>query len=165
MAFAAHAAPCLPDGASLVLRRWLVPTASLVVCAAGLAVLVPPGLRAAEAPNAGRISVQVIGRLSTAGLPESAAVSQLTVRNDGATALSWSARSAVTGPGAAAVVVETWMPSSSGCSAPTRLLTAADWSETALAPGRSIQLCARVRTTGDVRAEATPSVSVEARPA
>ncbi len=158
-----HLAP--PEVWIRLARRWVAPLASIVVCAAGLNVLVPPAMRAADVPVGGSVSVQVLGRLSTAGLPRSAPVSQLTVRNDGPSALSWSARTSVAGPGAAAVVIETWLPSSAGCGEPTRLLTASDWSAAALSPGQSARLCARVRTTGEVSGEATPTVSVEARPA
>ncbi|MFN8156775.1 MAG: hypothetical protein U0R68_05135 [Candidatus Nanopelagicales bacterium] len=159
-----HGRPSLPE-VRLVVRRWVVPLASMVVCAGGLAVLVPPAMRAAEPPTTGEVSVQVLGTLSTEGLPQSAAVSTLSVRNDGPAPLVWSARPTVTGAGAHAVVVETWLPGPSGCSAPTRLLTDADWSAAPLAPGASTTLCARVRATSEVDGAATPSVTVTARPA
>ena len=159
-----HGAPHLPDLPRIV-RLWVLPLASMVVCAGGLAALVPPALRAAEPPTTGEVSVQVLGTLSTSGLPESAAVSALTVRNDGPAALVWSARPAVSGPGAHAVAVETWLPGAAGCSRPTRLLTPADWSPEPLAPGATTTLCARVRAVGEVDGAATPAVTVAARPA
>jgi hypothetical protein len=156
--------PHLPD-LTAVVRRWVLPIASMIVCAGGLAVLVPPAMRAAEPPTTGEVSVQVLGTLSTAGLPEAATVSTLTVRNDGPAPLVWSARPSVAGAGAHAVVVETWLPGARGCGEPTRLLTATEWSAAPLAPGASTSLCARVRTTADVDGAATPSVTVAARPA
>lgn len=168
MALATHPAaipvPRLPEISSVV-RRWVLPIASMVVCAGGLAVLVPPALRAAEPPTTGQVSVQVLGTLSTAGLPQAAAVSTLTVRNDGPAPLVWSARPTVSGAGAHAVAVETWLPGRSGCTEPTRLLTSADWSPAPLPPGASTSLCARVRATGAVDGPATPTVTVAARPA
>ena len=120
---------------------------------------------AAELPTTGQVSVQVLGTLSTAGLPQHAAVSLLTVRNDGPEPLVWSARTEVSGAGAGAVAVETWLPGPSGCGEPTHVLTPADWSRTPLAPGSATTLCARVRATGEVAGSATPSVTVAARPA
>lgn len=156
--------PHLPE-VTTAIRRWVLPIASMVVCAGGLAALVPPALRAAEPPTTGEVSVQVLGSLSTAGLPQHAPISSLTVRNDGPAPLVWSARTAVTGAAASAVTVDTWLPGATGCVEPTRLLTTADWTQTPLAPGSSTTLCARVRTVGDVTGEATPSVTVAARPA
>jgi len=103
MALALQPAPSLPRPSSEVLRRWAGPSLSLVVCVAGLTQLVPPALRDNGTPTGGRVSVQVLGTLSTEGLPDSARVSMLTVRNDGPAAVSWSARPSVAGPGAAAV--------------------------------------------------------------
>jgi hypothetical protein len=169
MAFATLATPTathlLPPSAVQAVRVRALPLASMLVCVAGLTVLVQPALRAADVPTGGPVSIQVVGRLSTTGLPESPAVSQLTVRNEGSTALSWSARPSVTGPGAAAVVVDTWLPSAAGCGSPGPLLTASDWSRTPLAPGQSVQLCARVRAVGHPQGTAVPTVTVEARPA
>ncbi|MFN8147503.1 MAG: hypothetical protein U0R76_08565 [Candidatus Nanopelagicales bacterium] len=159
-----HGLPHLPEVTTAV-RRWVVPIASMVLCAGGLAVLVPPALRAAEPPTTGQVSVQVLGTLSTEGLPQHAAVSLLTVRNDGPEPLVWSARTEVSGAGAGAVEVETWLPGPSGCGEPTHVLTPADWSRTPLAPGSATTLCARVRATGQVAGSATPSVTVAARPA
>lgn len=140
-------------------------TLSLLVCAAGLVAVVLPALHGGDAHEPGRVSVQVLGRLSTIGLPEASPVSQLVVRNDGPTPLSWTARPTVTGPGAAAVVVESWIPSGGRCGSPTRLLGKADWSAAALRPGQSATLCARVRTIGSTSGEATPSLTIAARPA
>lgn len=166
MAHAASATALGPrSGAAILLRRWVLPILSMVVCAGGLALLVPPALRAAEPPTTGQVSVQVLGRLSTDGLPQAAVVSSLTVRNDGPEPLVWSARTAVTGAGAGAVVVEAWLPTSNGCTEPTRLLTEHDWSAEPLAPGATTTLCARVRAVGEVDGAATPAVTVAARPA
>ena len=165
MALALQPAPSLPRPSSEVLRRWAGPSLSLVVCVAGLTQLVPPALRDTGTPTGGRVSVQVLGTLSTEGLPDSARVSLLTVRNDGPAAVSWSARPSVAGPGAAAVVVDTWLPGTAGCAVATRLLTSTDWSTAPLPPGGTTALCARVRATGSAAGAATPSVTVDARPA
>lgn len=156
-----------PDAreAAVVLRRWVLPIGSMIVCATGLAMLVPPAMRAAEPPTTGEVSVQVLGTLSTQGLPGTPTVSSLTVRNDGPEALVWSARATVSGAGAAAVAVETWLPTPSGCGAPAHLLSPGEWSSTPLKPGASTVLCAQVRATGELDGPATPAVTVSARPA
>lgn len=154
----------VPEVAAAV-RRWVLPLASMVVFAGGLAMLVPPALRAAEPPTTGEVSVQVLGTLATDGLPQQAAVSALTIRNDGPAPLVWSARTTVTGTAAGSLAVDTWLPDGSGCTRPTRLLTSSDWSPAPLAPGSSTTLCARVRATGEIDGEATPAVTVAARPA
>jgi hypothetical protein len=165
MALALQGSLPLPTPSAEVLRRWVASSLSLLVCFAGLTQLVPPALRDSGSPTHGRVSVRVLGTLSTEGLPESARVSLLTVRNDGPTALSWSARPSVSGPGAAGVAIDTWLPGTAGCAVTTRLLTATDWSAAALPPGGSTALCVRVRATGSAAGVATPSVTVDARPA
>lgn len=145
-------------------RRAVAPVLALAVCGLGIGALVPPVLHAADAPpSSGTVTVRVLGTISTAGLPAAAAMSSVTVRNDGDAPFEWSARPSATGSGASGVVVEAWLPTAAGCAAPTRLLSAADWSATPLQPGASTQVCVRVRANGTSAGTATPHLDVAAR--
>ena len=145
-------------------RRAVGPVLALAVCGLGIGALVPPVLHSVEAPPAaGTVTVKVLGTISTAGLPAAAAVSSVTVRNDGDAPFEWSARPTATGSGAAGVVIEAWLPTAAGCTAPTRLLSASEWSATPLQPGASAQVCVRVSTNGTSAGTATPHLDVAAR--
>jgi hypothetical protein len=164
MALAVHRAPALPTGRRASSWLWVVGVIS--ACVAAFAALVPPALAAGPlvAPSS-PVSVRIVGRLSTAGLPATPAVSLLQVRNDGTTAISWSARSSLAGVDAHAVRIETWVPIGLLCTALTQPLTSTDWSRVPLPAGGSTGLCVRVSATGAVSGLASPSVTVAARPA
>ena len=145
-------------------RRATGPVLSLLVCIAGLVAVAGPALRAGDAPvSGGHVTVEVLGQISTTGLPVTPAVSKLTVHNSGAAAFEWAARASVDGPGAAGVVIDAWVPSGSTCTDPTALLTATSWSSSALPAGASTALCVRVRAAGTASGSATPHVTVAAR--
>ena len=168
MALAVVSPLALPGTRARVHRRRLAavlgPLLSLAVCGAGAAAVALPVIDAATPPApGGPVHVAVVGDISTAGLPATAAVSTLTVRNTGSAPLEWSARTAVTGAGAAGVVVEAWLPTGSACAGPTQILDDRQWSARVLAPGATTPICVRVRTTGTSAGAAVPQLTVAAR--
>jgi hypothetical protein len=135
-------------------------------CVAAFAALVPPALAATPTvASSSPVSVQLVGRLSTAGLPATPAVSLLQVHNDGTTAISWSARSSVAGADAKGVRIETWVPTGLLCAVPTQPLLSTDWSQIPIPAGGSTGLCVRVTANGTESGLASPTVTVAARPA
>jgi hypothetical protein len=135
-------------------------------CLVAIALLVPPAVAAADPiADSAPVSVRLVGQVSVAGLPARAAISRLSVRNDGAAAISWSARTSISGPGAAGVRVETWLPGGQPCTASTHLLTASSWSKDSILPGGSIDLCVRVTASGTSWGTAAPTLTLAARPA
>jgi hypothetical protein len=160
--FAAPTAPALPRPGRLA--GLVGSSLALAVCVVGTAAVAVPALASTTTPTVpGHVSVRVLGDISTAGLPAAAAVSTLTVRNDGSAPLQWSARPSVEGTGATGVVVEAWLPTTMGCSSPTSLLDATVWTDAALQPGDTTAVCVRVSTTGTVAGIATPHLTIAAR--
>lgn len=151
-----------------VLPGWLASVATISVALTALSTLVPPAIDAiaSSTPDSVRpVAVSLVGEVSTAGLPERSPVSILRIRNDGAGAVSWAVEVGATGPGAEAVSVVAWPSVAASCSTVPGALRATDWSTAALAAGDMTALCVRVRSTGIASGEATPFVTVHARPA
>ena len=164
MAFAAHPVSSLPRVPAL--PSWVASAAALGLCAVAAAALVPPAVASMNTtPAPESVSVHLSGTVSTAGLPLTPAVSSLVISNAGTGAISWSARPAVTGPGATGVRIDTWPASGVTCAQPAVTTPDGAWSTAALAPGGSLILCVRVSATGTAAGQATPTVTVVARPA
>lgn len=164
MALAAAPAVSLPR--RLRVPAWCGGVAVVASCLAAFGLLLPPAVAdAGPRADSEPVSVRLVGQVTIAGLPARAAVSRLSVHNDGAAAISWSARTSISGTGAAGVRVETWLPGGHACTASTHLLTAANWSKVPIQPGGSIDLCVRVTASGTSWGTAAPSVTLAARPA
>jgi hypothetical protein len=145
---------------------WLGGIGVISGCLTAFVVLVPPALATvAPGPAPQAVTVRLVGELSTAGLPETPAVSRLSLHNEGAGSVSWSARAALSGAGAAGVRIDSWLPGERPCTTPTRLLSASDWSRDPVPPGGSVDLCVRVTASGTTGGTVTPQVTVAARPA
>jgi hypothetical protein len=148
------------------LPSWLANVGVVSVSAWAFLLLVPPAIATGGAtPSDAPVSVRLVGRLSTAGLPVAPALSRLSLRNEGAGAVSWSARPSIGGSGGAGVRIEAWLAGDGPCAAPTRLISPTDWSRDPVASGGSIDLCVRVSATGTTGGTATPGMTVAARPA
>jgi hypothetical protein len=148
------------------LPGWLGGVGVISVCVAAFVALVPPALAVAtpgSAPEA--VTVRLTGELSTAGLPDTPAVSRLSIHNMGPGSVSWSARASISGVGASGVHIDSWLPGAGPCIDPMRTLTGTGWSLDPVPPGGTIDICVRVTASETSRGTATPHVTVVARPA
>jgi len=148
-------------------RRWILPSASATACVLGVVALVPPALAAAPsgaaAASAARPSVHLEGTLETAGLPSEAALSTLTVVNDGTVPIRWSVRGTLQGDAAHAAAIAVLAPVAGACSSATAPL--AGWSAAALPPGGTAVVCVRVSTRSPAAGTVVPTVTVDAQAA
>lgn len=149
------------------MRRWILPALSATVCALSVAALVPPALAATAdggaSPSTARPSVRLDGALATDGLPSAAALSALTVVNDGAVPVRWTVHGTLAGAAAAAAQIDVLAPVDGGCSSTGAPMHG--WSPTALAPGATAVVCVRISTPVAAPGSAVPTVTVDAQAA
>lgn len=144
----------------------LLSLATTIVALATLGALVPAAVEswASGGPAALQpVAVSLDGSLSTAGLPASPALSELTLRNTGPSAVLWTLETTVVGAARSAVTVEAWVAVGSGCDVRGVLLQPGRWSTTTLEPGADLPLCVRISDDGTATGSARPRVSVHAR--
>ena len=142
--------------------------ATTVMATVTLGALLPAAVASwtSGAPRAVQpVSVRLDGSLSTAGLPDDAAVSRLTLHNDGDGPIRWTVDTDVAAAQAEAVTVEVWVAEAGSCDTRGVTLQPGRWSDSTLEAGGAVPLCVRIADDGTQPSDlvAAPTVSVHAR--